>query len=926
MINDEVNGIVKARPQDNLDPRYFAAAADDDSLITPRVPGSALKNVERFTEPGLVPVHGSDVVPRQIIHTETSTISDVRARMKAIRQEISYLRDERRLLLRSRWKDFMRVHRKVITRWRKVQIGNRLSPEVWRKVPTGTFRLVKQKVFLKPRPVVRRTKVFEKGSFSSRWHWSTQIVWVTPHVWRDLVLPVYRRVRIRGPIWRPVFKRVKTTAWGYDWPTIKTKYAAYRETVLRTFEKREAPLREALRRQEQILSSRLQQPHRMQSWTESGFIPPSWREFYSRYGNGESADHNYAYLPEFPSAGLFVGPGYTEVKQDPDESFGCLWFMPCLGDHSIQHTQPDVVRSWVRRFSVPYGVGNLKTGFTSKDVDHPATYVGSLKFLDTSTNQVDAQIERLRASELESLKFKGDYTFNLPRSIGELKDLKDTYTQGREFCLWLARGTRNRMSLGPSGKKAFDLMIKRTGSASKALCAAYLAWKFAIQPTIQDVETVMSQSSEWLTASRRRLLTTIETIRTLKSNILHLRRKFRADDCPLGGPRTELEEEYLNQNPVIIELSRVLEYDDPGLPGFAWGAGPKARAQLVGHTVTCGRFDDLCPVTASAGVRGSYAPQDDNRRLTVEPHKIGVLSRPLCDLDEIRYNLETGPYEYESTSQLPLHGRSYVSESKSDTDRFSNATWPKAEVQAYCRNHMSGVFFARYQISDLVDFMCLDQPLQEMIKLARLDERFASEWFDQLDSLYQHESGHHAAVKGLAAVDLIFVVWQLTPLSFIYDWLTTSDTIVTTLNNHLLTEAYDSPPSLEGIWFSKRCELLAGRPSLSIKSSSCTEYVSDWWGGTLSASVDFVDNGGTARHKSRSVIVATPKRVVQTARVEYAPDRKVRLARTGLYVAKRGEYISGGWETFLPQVRIQLNRSKVGTMLAMLVGFINPRK
>lgn len=107
-----------------------------------------------------------------------------------------------------------------------------------------------------------------------------------------------------------------------------------------------------------------------------------------------------------------------------------------------------------------------------------------------------------------------DGAFVGARSVLELKDLPASAKQGRDFLRFIRRMPR---------MKKLAILGKTLGSAAKA----YLAYKFAIEPTSQDVRAVIKNGWEYLSTLRRGLSKIVDRVDPYLSDDsapIHLRR------------------------------------------------------------------------------------------------------------------------------------------------------------------------------------------------------------------------------------------------------------------------------------------------------------------------------------------------------------------------------------------------------------------
>lgn len=98
--------------------------------------------------------------------------------------------------------------------------------------------------------------------------------------------------------------------------------------------------------------------------------------------------------------------------------------------------------------------------------------------------------------------------FNAARSSAELKDLGQTGRQARDFLRWLRAPT---IKLNPA-------------TTIKAAAAAHLAYKFAVAPTVSDINTLLKNTRQTILGIRRGLLSYIGHARLINENGLTVRK------------------------------------------------------------------------------------------------------------------------------------------------------------------------------------------------------------------------------------------------------------------------------------------------------------------------------------------------------------------------------------------------------------------
>jgi hypothetical protein len=223
------------------------------------------------------------------------------------------------------------------------------------------------------------------------------------------------------------------------------------------------------------------------------------------------------------------------------------------------------------------------------------------------------------------------------------------------------------------------------------------------------------------------------------------------------------------------------------------------------------------------------------------------------------------------------------------------------------RDVASGTLFASYHADEIV----------RLATDGRLDLGTITDYINQLVTIetWLKNPGAQLAVgkELLRHADVTFVAWQLTPLSFIYDWFTTSGTIVEALNSLARATLEVIPQPLHGVWQSERHELLSIVPNLRLKERKCWELVREW-------SVVEVSR------RDLSHCYAAPARSTIFDDYTWEPSPGTAIAsRTGLYRFRRGEFEPHGLDdadVYMPKLRLGIDRDKLVTLSAMIGGFV----
>lgn len=102
-----------------------------------------------------------------------------------------------------------------------------------------------------------------------------------------------------------------------------------------------------------------------------------------------------------------------------------------------------------------------------------------------------------QANKIEGLVFGRESADRLARSIVECKDLPQTAGQVRDFVRWLACGLPLTVDNMPQLKGSAMTRVMAAKTA-RAAAAAWLFWKFGVEPTAHDVNNLCSQTGNYL--------------------------------------------------------------------------------------------------------------------------------------------------------------------------------------------------------------------------------------------------------------------------------------------------------------------------------------------------------------------------------------------------------------------------------------------
>lgn len=958
MINFEIDAArrERVRTQNNFHESAFGMPDDEVAYVeTTAAPDPEERTVLRFKAGELQLRSNASLngAARQVIIDENSTSAELVEVAKDLRQQIKRIREETRAKLREAWQQLLATNRVKKTRWIKSQ-QMAFRKAKWIKIPTGRSRTIYKKIFLKARPRWRKIRY---RTDSSGFAYLTKTVLdpaYRPHVWRELVVPVFRKHIVRPAGLRPIKLRLKKTVETYDWFVIKASYLAKKSELLDQRDKRIAPLVERKRTLERLIHSRRQVPHRMATHTTVGFIPLSAGESYGRAGllkgdpvylQSRALRSRYSLLGTSCGLGVIGPNGMSNVGSaaylfSAYEAASAIFQAKSYSETGteIRDQLSSAVKAHQTAFEQSRRVDDPDLSIEDQSIAHARTTIQEIKLLDVATDNNDEAAEALAVQNVASLRGSEDYVFHLVRSIGELKDSRATFKQGYDFVRWLKDLPAAKPPI--QALKAWETTLQSTGKGALALVAMYLSWRFAIQPTIQDVQTVAANSREWLTATRRALRDVVRELTDSGSTIYHCREKVRVGERFDTLPNRAVLEKVAD-SPTRVTLTWHEYLYPESMMGVQFGQIDRA-APFVSYRDR----QDLEPVAFMDGQRPvDVGERPDFQLLEGWETAFARVSPPTAILDcdvaienkTERMHLEGAMLDRENLTQVVAED-SVINGSVLFPDKSNNAyiktlkqvPKPAVGVTGYLKNQVTGVAFARYRVEGLLSLMGLDQGSQGLMNLLRLGEK-APMLLDTLNAIPSTgfsqgvEKAWDSWVKLLVDADSVYVGWQLYPLSFVAEWFTNLDSIVKRIAALQHDFTYPAPPAMDGVWARKRVDLWAGRPSVELASEKVYDRVMEWHTSCYGQSVTRDYNGRT-NHGTSLVVCTAPAKVHRRYEFEYVVDSNVYLQRSGLYRAVRGEAVSGDWKTFLPQIRIHIDASKIATLLGMLAGILRPRK
>lgn len=852
---------VRWRQQTTFSTASDFAAASLDAYFGSRLPEPALGDCQAYTESELLPVP-PDAMGEQVIEFEKSSpTEDLIRSLRQLKKSYKDIREGSKNALRRKFKELLRKH--TITYLRPSVVRTKVYlPLKYRRVRDG-LREIRVRIMLKPRQIVKWVIVgFINTGEYSRPKWATRPVWVTPHVWRTLIVPKYRKVVIRpaGFYLRKVRKLIKATR--VDWDSLRAEYASYKVMVKKLHY-------EALslnRAQQAVIYKQLgDRPKLMRTNTTMGstILTPSIPEHTVR-----GTDYPLDFFTTNSASHLGVHiHAYQYVSA------------PTL----------DSLRQQQRRLEIDHGV---YSGSRYLDYVVPVRKQGSIRVYKDAEQSyaTEGSDERLAYSNVAALTKANDYTFQWFRSLLELKDLDGVAHSALRAPGFFKALCQKKFSPSKFVGRVKALRALDTLPVLKGLIGAYLLWKFGVQPTIEDISTLERESLEWVFSLRRSLTAVLDRLQD-QGNIFHARAKFGANSRILKlGAYLPVENEHKTLKASVVQIIR--------LPQLIT-VEPEATVTVVEgdpdveHYSVRSLSSDYRDLVYDGSLNEAYITSETRQA----PTHVGVewpgsvIHQVWNDGYWITYGSESlgSPVVINAGTEIASPDRGYE---------------PTVHLPVYAWNHLSGCIFASYCMGEVAQ---LSSEFRSFVEKLRELVGGSVEMEEYLTQVLPHAEKH---------LDRTFVAWELTPLSFVYDWFTDSHTIVSTLAN-LARKNEDTriPEPLHGIWESKRCELLTGTVKCKLASLRVSEFVREWH----TVRVD---------HRNGSHYIASP--AVISRRYEYVyehTDDKVHIERSGLYRVRRGEHLGyADIFAFAPRLKPNLDIGKLTTLSALLAQFTAPKE
>jgi hypothetical protein len=842
---------------------------------------------------------------QQVIEWEKPSSTDgLIQTIRSCKAEINRLREYRRKTLSREFQALVDANTEVVLRHfrvpgfefrpdivikkayglKKIECLVRLRPRVRfvsRTIRLGNGRLVRTRSAESYVPLVRRTR------------------WVPNY--QKLVVRKAGMYRRKATIARPVAYR--------DWSRIRSEFASYKKRYDVAYRTAVDELNAQIRAAYKAMSDR---PKLMQSYTTLGAT--------SLYQLGQSSD---------PTSMVGDAARLRIITKIPGELPSPFrMFLRASGQYMYCARSYEELKELRRPFERERSWRpDDQEGTPSRLYSTPERGQGQVTMVAADQLEQTFQLtseERLAYSSVASLTKGGDYSFQWFRSLLELKDFKSAVASPEnpinktvtQFLSWLIMheilaskasyeaGVTSYERLLRKAQKAIDAKlgkhvfkvvpdkgygaILKGWSLWKYLCRAYLCYKFAIEPTVADVETLERNTQEWIFGLRRTLATVLDRMQQ-PSNIFHARAKFGASSRSLKlgvyyTPDWAGYETIDGEHFVTVDVSSSVTLPAAFLHykgDVAVYEGDPANAELE-------RTDKLSDFRWQL----SY-PGEGGEILVSSPLRADVASYPVWFPTQTGqlYEVPTDPNTWTIDHLSPTSIRGTEVDLSDPVAVPDEGYRVVLKLPIYACSLTQGVAFASFVMKDV---MMLSRELRLLCE--RLKGNLDSEWWEIVKHSFDH-------------LDTVFVTWELTPLSFVYDWLTDSHSIIQELNNLIRKDFGEGVPNpLYGVWETRRSELLTGTVRCQPDSIRVYQYVSSWH------TVRATDQDG----QEAWLCAAEGLRLRYRFRYRVTDD-KVHLTRSGLYRVRRGEHL--GYSDifhYLPHVQVKLTGGKLATLAALL--------
>lgn len=880
------------------------------------------------------------VFGQQVIMDETSSSRDVAQKLHALREERRHLYRQESLERKALRASTLAKARHMRPRW--VKVPTTVTRPIYRVI--GEPKLVEITVICRARRVVR---TFFRRLPNGKVHRYPVLIRIQPR--KRIKVMRYKRKRIQvGVKTITRNKRVKILVSTVNWARYRLMFGEALADLHSRYGTQVRSLQERILVLEKTLAARQGQPHALKTWTECGlapahlnpqsdpYTPREWMLLPDTVMRSITRTWRESAKDEYNAvSGLATGRRFA-----PNGAFWQLqWFLPILPVDWAK--QPPIIEEVGSKGSLNELLSTVRSRMVAYEYPFSvqSTYEGDLgvalsfderKALPEPTRVVDrsegnGSLDRnavLNASvRAAALIRRGDTQFRVLRSLLELKDTPELKRPGQQFLAFLASLRKG------SEKLPSTLRLRRvTGIALNGLqllAGVYLTKVMAIEPTISDIETCINESRRWILDARRSLTVLLDGLKKSKTNILH----YRVSVTTPGSPRKDVATVEVEAGPRgHVELRQFVTVDK------AYARVHALAAEDAGsNAVRLVETERLRPDLRENEREFDFAQEPVGRVIAKEPGAQPDLEVfPQDRIGEVQYLTENRAeastvftHSHVDSFQLGSVGWNYASpepdvgsEQKAAALKLvTEAEWPRPEGAVYMMNRVTAVAFARYSVDVVREYASYLQ---------------SGSLTNIVEGLLKMES-LEAAVQSVGTVtalnaDEVRIAWDLTPLSFVFEWFSTVGDVIDRLNAFAEERVAPTPTSLDGLWATMRCDLLAGMPAVDITSFSADAQVMSWFVLAMRRKYPGVRDDGSDTTWDETVY-AVPRKY--SIRYKYTFQQRsglVTLSRSGLYRAIRGMVTPTFGDIVTPHVNIRLSSGKLTSLVALLTSFLGGKR
>lgn len=936
----------RERPQNNFPPQAFVAQSAGRYVesITPHPEEEFLRY--EVDELSMLPSGDHQAaaggrVPTQVIYDETVVSATVRTRLASLRRRKRELTSQYMQGLRVLFREAIRKGQRQGYRW---VVTQRLT------VPKTIYRKSHYRVVRRVRvelPALRKPRTFFYRDTNGMIHPKTILVWVKRAKFIERAQIRTRYVKVGVKLVKRNIRQRKLVSY-IDWAIVRSMYGEAKEQRQLAFARELADVKEQIRLAEQDLKTAITSSHTLITYTTGGYItaemPDTSDPAYEPYvAAGWSLIPDNILRSETISEEDIVGCWVGNTKSRPwmflAEIVSPQPFM--IGKSLIYTAESEInANDCLAKLRMEYDPlmypnackSNWKDGEGRVPERLLIPEVRGFREYGAQANSLTSEVMLQAAGSVASLLKREDTSFRLVRSLLELKDTRDTARPMSDFVTFLNDVYNGSVKLPKSMRLRGG--IRAGWSGLRLLASVYLTTKMAIQPTIADADTLINNTLKWAVDARRSLASILDELEKSKTNVLHYRVKRT-----VGAPSSEL----------VVTLT---ENDS----GSGVKTGTMSLQQFItmeGRALAGSVYMDAAPgipwlesLPSLDEEMPSLRENELHLPIKYEKGEDSTLLESYADGNSWQYRVkpESGLYpsavKY-STENIaePVSVRFWWKRPKGDTSEAAThptavlsdqqrrilsalplqADWnSQPGVEAVVFNHVTVTAFARYSVDVVREY-------RDALQSGSLTNR--------LFELLTHFESLDAAAAGIASCvagshkDEIRIIWDLTPLSFVFEWFSTVGNVIDRLNAFAEERVAPLPTSLDGTWGTERCELLAGMPALEPISFTADAQVTRWHVGVSRLTYNIgAEADGVPLRKSKWIGYATAGAATVTYHLNYQEGAVKHLTRTGLYRTIRGMVTPTFGEILTPQVHVRLNGGKISSLVALLVSFLGGRR